>query len=443
MKQKYFFTLFLSLLLGITNAQNNALQMSNDSYFDFNNGNGLVSEFTIEYDFYLNSLTNYNARLISFDGISIVAKPIHFYVNNTGASNLLVGNGSIEEAVPGMPTFNVQQWYHIAIVVTNTTTKNVKVYVNGIAVVNYDFTATLDGFNAQSRLNLGGARNSSVTNMGNAKYDNLRVWSSVRTASEIANNYASCLTGNESNLVSYFKFDGYNGPFIKNVVNNSNFAVVSLSGGFYSYVSGSGCSTTPLYATITVAGNYSGIFYYVGQLNGKPYYKTDNVELDCATRTSQAQCAFTPSYYEIVWINNQWELRYNNCYWELGEECVSLLSSSTYNDPLSINTADTAIPPCTGWSSTNYIFCPSLSVDNTAFEKNISIYPNPNNGYFTIEAKEEETVKVFDLVGKLIYTSNLTIGKNNIDISSYKAGIYVLYTINGTGQTSALKLIKN
>lgn len=451
MKQKYFLTLLLSLLFGMTNAQNNALQMNGNCILRCNFKSYTFGEyfldsntFTIEYDFYLNSLTDFNARFCSASNNSSTAKPIHFYVNNLGNGTLLLGNGTTEEAVPGMPTFNAQQWYHIAFVVTNTATKNVKVYVNGLPMVDYNFTATLDGFNGQTLMSLGGANFSSATNVGNAKYDNLRIWSSARTASEIANNFNSCLTGNETGLVSYFNFDGYNGSFIKNLANNSTaYYYIDNTITFYSYVSGSGCSTTPLYAPITVAGNYSGTFYYVGQLNGKPYYKTDNLELDCATRNSQAQCIFTPFYYEIVWINNQWELLYNRCFWELQEECVASLSSSTYSGPLSINTADTAVPPCTGWSSTNYIFCPSLSVNNADFDKNISIYPNPSNGYFIIDAKEEVTVKVFDLFGKLIYTSNLTTGKNNIDISIYKAGVYVLYSSNGSGQTSTLKLIKN
>src|SRR6476646_4746127 len=101
----------------------------------------------------------------------------------------------------------------------------------------------------------------SAANVGNAKFDNLRIWSSARTATEIANNYVTCLTKNETDLVS--SFNGYNGRFVKNLANNSfdnkNFPINSN----YYYVHGCGCSVAPLYAPIDVGGLYTGIFCYV------------------------------------------------------------------------------------------------------------------------------------------------------------------------------------
>lgn len=85
----------------------------------------------------------------------------------------------------------------------------------------------------------------------------------------------------------------------------------------------------------------------------------------------------------------------------------------------------------------------TLHNNNFVKTNDLLLYPNPSNGYFTIEAKEELTIKVFDLVGKLIYTSNVSTGKNNIDINNYKAGVYVLNATNNSGKTNTVKLIKN
>ncbi|CAD0004390.1 LamG-like jellyroll fold domain-containing protein [Flavobacterium salmonis] len=448
MKQKYFITVLLSLLFGITNAQNNALQMSNDSYFSsYNRNSSFYSDyylnstsFTIEYDFYLNASNNYNAQFSSFASNGVVAKPIHFYVNNTGASALLLGNGTTEEAVPGMPTFNAQQWYHIAFVVTNSGTKNVKVYVNGVPTIDYNFTATLDGFDGLTDINLGATSYSSTTNTGNAKYDNFRIWSSARTATEIANNYASCLVGNEPGLVSYFNFDGYNGRRIENLFTYSPEYSIFYIFNNYSFVSGSGCATPPLYDPITVTGDFNATFYYAGQINGKPNYKTDRV--DCGINTSQARCASSPSYSEIIWENNQWIIRTGGCVWELGEACVPVSYSGL---AVGINSNDTTLPPCAGWTSNVTVYtthCTTLATTNQKLEENISIYPNPTPNILNVEVKEKVTIKVFDVMGKMILVRNNVLDSEKINLTNFPNGVYLVKVTDATGNNKSYKIIK-
>lgn len=447
MKHKYFITVLLSLLFGITNAQNNALQISNDSYFGSYDRSWLFNDyylnsnsFTIEYDFYLNTLNNYNARFSSFANNGVVAKPIHFYVTNTGTSTLLLGNGTTEEAVPGMPTFNAQQWYHIALVVTNSGTKNVKVYVNGMPTIDYNFNATLDGFDELTRINLGATTHSSITNTGNAKYDNFRIWSSARTASEIANNYVSCLVGNESGLVSYFDFDGYNGSRIKNLATNSPDYTRFNVFNNYSYQTGGGCTTTPLYDPIRVTGDFNATFYYVGQINGKPHYKTDR--WDCASNTSQSRCAGAPFFYELIWENNQWIIRDYGCVWELGEACVPMVFTGLR---VGVNSDDTPLPPCTGWTSNVTVYtthCTTLATVNQVLEKNIGLYPNPTNDYFTITTKEDVTIQILDAFGKTIITKTDFFGEQKIDLTNYPNGLYLVKVTNTSGHNKSYKIIK-
>lgn len=449
MKQKYFLTFLLSFYFAIVNGQNNALQISNNTYFGCNqSASGILynldsNNFTIEYDFYLNSLTTYNARFTAFQNgnLSTIAKPIHFYVDNLGVSNLLLGNGTTEELVPGMPTFNAQQWYHIALVVTNTATKNVKVYVNGVLNVNFNFTSTLDGFDTQTLLNLG-AHYSSSTNTGNAKFDNLRIWSTARTDVEIANNYSSCLTGNETGLVSLFNFDKYNGPFIKSLANNSFlnkiFYVVNSSyPNIHSYVPGSGCSVTPLYEPLT--RNIGGTYYYIDQVNGKPYYKSDDIDVICGNNTSQAQCAGSGSYSEIIWENNQWILRSISCIWELGEACVPVAESNTVT-----NTADTPFPPCSGWSDNSTFSSSQCSLNATShdLENNIEIYPNPTQNILNIDSKESIEIVMMNILGEIILIQNNIIGIQKINLDNFTSGIYILKVTNEFGKSKNFKIIK-
>jgi hypothetical protein len=59
------------------------------------------------------------------------------------------------------------------------------------------------------------------------------------------------------------------------------------------------------------------------------------------------------------------------------------------------------------------------------------LYPNPNNGIFTIkflgEAQEKVNVSVFNIVGQVVYESNISQpegNKVNLDIGELKKGIY-------------------
>lgn len=73
-----------------------------------------------------------------------------------------------------------------------------------------------------------------------------------------------------------------------------------------------------------------------------------------------------------------------------------------------------------------------------------NIYPNPNNGEFTIafEEADEIAVEVFNLMGKRVYTESRSNNKFNIDISDQPKGVY-LVKINVDGTTFNERIIKN
>jgi hypothetical protein len=90
----------------------------------------------------------------------------------------------------------------------------------------------------------------------------------------------------------------------------------------------------------------------------------------------------------------------------------------------------------------------------TSFEKaqpinNIGIIPNPNNGTFQIsvtknnQAIRVKDVKVYDMIGKVIWENNTPLGNLfNVDISGYAPGIYYVRAINEAGDIDLKKLIK-
>ena len=69
---------------------------------------------------------------------------------------------------------------------------------------------------------------------------------------------------------------------------------------------------------------------------------------------------------------------------------------------------------------------------------NVSIYPNPSNGVFSVQATENAIVDVYDMNGKQITASQVisSNGKVNIDLNNVEAGVYLVRVQNETFSTT-------
>lgn len=123
---------------------------------------------------------------------------------------------------------------------------------------------------------IGCYENTSGTKTGfyNGLIDDVRVWSSVRTAAEIAAYYQQVLAGTENHLVAYYKFDG-------NVNDSQNSALNSLT-----------ANNAPTYSTdvaffgVTTRGDEDVFLNHTGQL-----YTLKNA----LSETSTDKVSFTPT----------------------------------------------------------------------------------------------------------------------------------------------------
>jgi len=66
-----------------------------------------------------------------------------------------------------------------------------------------------------------------------------------------------------------------------------------------------------------------------------------------------------------------------------------------------------------------------MGIEQIANNNELSIYPNPNNGSFAIEASSatKQIMQVYDVNGKLVL-SQIINGKTNIDAGSLNEGVY-------------------
>lgn len=103
-----------------------------------------------------------------------------------------------------------ERWYHIA--VTRARTANeVKFYVDGVQQGSTQTISTSAVLDSGQAFLIGIVHDNSDTAYAHGfgqEMDEVRVWSDVRTAAEIADNMRIQLVGNEAGLVGYWKFSG-------------------------------------------------------------------------------------------------------------------------------------------------------------------------------------------------------------------------------------------
>lgn len=78
-----------------------------------------------------------------------------------------------------------------------------------------------------------------------------------------------------------------------------------------------------------------------------------------------------------------------------------------------------------------------------ANHNNLSLYPNPNNGSFTIDLKTKSHIVVTNTLGEIVCDQSMEIGKQNLSLQSQAEGIYFVRVTDDKGLTSTKKVIIN
>lgn len=72
---------------------------------------------------------------------------------------------------------------------------------------------------------------------------------------------------------------------------------------------------------------------------------------------------------------------------------------------------------------------------------NIILYPNPNNGSFSIDLKTKSQIIITNTLGETILNQSLEIGKQNLTIQSQADGIYFVKVTDDKGLSSTKKIV--
>ena len=82
---------------------------------------------------------------------------------------------------------------------------------------------------------------------------------------------------------------------------------------------------------------------------------------------------------------------------------------------------------------------PPVSVEEVSAEAELSIYPNPSSGIFTVEVGEnflQGEISVMDMYGKEILRNEKIERSTEVDLSAYSSGMYFIKLIkDGASKT--------
>jgi len=93
-------------------------------------------------------------------------------------------------------------------------------------------------------------------------------------------------------------------------------------------------------------------------------------------------------------------------------------------------------------NTTENVFVVNVGIKENNLE-DVSIYPNPSNGLFTIRFDNNATREVFitDLMGKVIYKQNCTSASHSLALNDISAGVYNVSVIAENGAKITKRII--
>ena len=129
-------------------------------------------------------------------------------------------------------------------------------------------------------------------------------------------------------------------------------------------------------------------------------------------------------------------LGFTSYQWFLNGVLISGANSPNYN-PTSTGTYSVVVTNEFGCENSASTFVSFLSADREA-ENQISIYPNPNDGYFTLDfgTRVPQNISVTNVLGEVVFRKSQVEPLENLDLRNFTAGVYfVIYQMDGHKRT--------
>lgn len=174
-----------------------------------------TGNFTIEFWVNFNNLPSSGTlhALVTKDDLGSQRSYWTDYFNNSGTKQLRCGFSSDGGTTYSEVSFNYNlstaTWTHVAFVVTvaNSNATKIEMFINGTSQGNgsHGGGGATSVYNGTANLRLGNY--DAFSSYLDAKLDDVRVWNTTRTGTQINDNKSVELVGNESGLVAYYKLN--------------------------------------------------------------------------------------------------------------------------------------------------------------------------------------------------------------------------------------------
>lgn len=149
-------------------------------------------------------------------GLGVIAGNYNYPVNNNELQILLRRSGDAYEfyvdgglgyegVITSAGTVIPGVWQHVAGTWDGTT---LRIYINGVEL---NSITTTNGSNLISTTNSLVIGNNAINESFSGIIDDVRIWTTTRTATEVGQNMTDCLTGSETGLIAYYKLNELSG----------------------------------------------------------------------------------------------------------------------------------------------------------------------------------------------------------------------------------------
>ena len=107
---------------------------------------------------------------------------------------------------------------------------------------------------------------------------------------------------------------------------------------------------------------------------------------------------------------------------------MSVLVTPTINTTYTVSGAYNQyfINGCVTTKTVSVMVSPCTGIEKQQINSQLSIYPNPNNGEFTLVTETEISLEIIDQLGRFVKTIEVKKGQNEINLTGITQGIYLL-----------------
>ena len=211
MKKSYIFFTSLILFISVSLAQNEQLLYDGiDDFCDVPSAEVLFSNlnvFTVEV--WIKSSNILNAPIFIGSGSSEILFGIASSAQVAFSTSFTTSGGLVFSLPGSFPADGM--WHHVACVRSGTGAGQGKIYIDGVDQTDPTTNTTVNSIPLGGNLTFGVGLGTFYLN---GAMDDLRVWNVARTQTQINNNMNIQLTGSETGLIGYWKFNEGSGQII-------------------------------------------------------------------------------------------------------------------------------------------------------------------------------------------------------------------------------------